>query len=158
MRSTSDCLKIAKAASCSEVHPLSRTKRVAMSPARKGRFCRHFSLSELVSHSRFSQRTLILSCISPGSLVLPPRESRPVYTISSNRTAWNKLTEAGLQRILPCLSHNSQFSIFKNRKERKSWKHHHKPLTRHPSVSRTRTNQHLWATRRSSGSWYWLAS
>jgi hypothetical protein len=54
MRPNRDCSKIAKAASTSEVHSLSRTKRVAMSPARKRRSHRQISLSKLVSHSRFS--------------------------------------------------------------------------------------------------------
>jgi hypothetical protein len=86
---TRNCSKIAKAPSSSEVHPLSRTKRVAMSPARKRRFRRHFSLSRLVSHFRFSidQRTLISSCPSPGSLVLLREKPRLVYTFSSDITA-----------------------------------------------------------------------
>ena len=159
MRSTSDCLKIAKAASCSEVHPLSRTKRVAMSAARKRRFCRRFSLSGLVSHSRFNQSknidTQLYFAWEPCASL---RKPRPVYTFSSNRTAWNKLTEAGLQRILTRFRRHSRYSNSKNRRERKSWKHRHKPLTLRPSACRTRINQHPWAAPQSSGSSYWLAS
>jgi hypothetical protein len=81
MRPSSDCSKIAKASNCCEVHPLSRAKRVVMSPARKRRFRRHSSLFELVSHFRFSRdkERRTQAALRTWTLCTPSRKSQPVH-------------------------------------------------------------------------------